>query len=205
MGADLMPDVVATPNPLVDYGDGWANVSVPAGVTSLRAAKGLPPRPRRVPQRDPSRKRVKCAACWQEGTETRPNDVTGTPILLCPDHVLEWDADAVPAIPATPDALGSPRTGDAPEVASVSAVRAIVESAPTLAPQPNPEVAQGTTRRSDATRNAFEAAGYHSRALAHGARRAELPSRSKEARREEKRRQRARARERAAAAAKAAE
>ena len=183
-----MPDVVATPNPLVDYGDGWANVSVPAGVTSLRAAKGLPPRPRRVPQRDPSRKRVKCAACWQEGTETRPNDVDGEPILLCPAHAEEWDTDT------TFEALESPRTGDAPEVASVSATRPIVESAPALAPQPNPEVAQGTTRRPDATRNAFEAAGYHSRALAHGARRAELPSRSKEARRLEKQRERARKR-----------
>jgi hypothetical protein len=180
-----MPDVTARPNPLTDYPDGWANVSVPAGVTSLRAAKGLPPRPRRVPQRDPSRKRVKCAACWQEGTETRPNDVDGTPILLCPAHAEEWDTDT------TFEALGSPESDASLRVAPMAAPRPIVESTPALAPQPNPE-RQG--RRPDETRRQFEAAGYHSRALAHGARRAELPSRSKEARRLEKQRQRARKR-----------
>jgi hypothetical protein len=73
----------------------WATVVVPPGVTSIRAAKGLPARPTRQPLPDPARKRVRCEVihCWSEAHAERDMD-DGETAHLCERHAVMWDREA---------------------------------------------------------------------------------------------------------------
>jgi hypothetical protein len=182
-----MPDSPYRPNPY-DVED-WANVIVPRGVTSLRAAKaalvipaeidGMQTTARPLPVQilDPHRKRIRCEAsgCWREAhmTRTQGDDL----FAFCPRCAEMWDSDATelpPTASALPSAVPTP---DGPR-------RTI---APAVANDPAPQP-QGRNR----LRAALGLSGYQDRKR--GADRAAMPSRSRTARKLEQRRRRERQR-----------
>jgi hypothetical protein len=189
-----VPDVVERYNPMLDSREDWATIVVPRGETSLAAW-------RHRPTLDPHRKRFKCEAfhaCYSEALETR--DLDGEPVHMCPRHIEQWDAEL-------PVSDGPGRAIDARDATSATSAPIVAATPPTesLGPYDAPDVSEFPPEwephgRPDVVLN------YINRARAHGAIRAQLPSRSREARRLEKRRERARKRaaERAAATTMAA-